>query len=364
MNGPWRQRLGALVYDVPRLLCCVATANGWRRMRNRNDHLSLAPSGVGVRCDWEYTRPLHVAQVFPGAGRWLLQRALRTDPIRLQERPEFADADGVCTNGAATPVAGSPVVSFVIGHRGGERRALLTKVLQSIAAQRDVTFECIVVEQDVAPTLSDRLPAWVRYVPTPAPANLPYCRSWAFNVGAAMARGDLLILHDNDLLVPRNYAARAAALRSEGFEVINLKRFIFYLTPDRAELSTDPLNGRKLAVESVIENATGGGSIAITRSAFEDIGGMDEDFIGWGGEDVEFWDRCRTRRVWEYGELPFVHLWHPPQAGKRAVRGLGALTADLTERRLAMPVEERIAELRLRQRGQPDCPPRLGAPMS
>lgn len=364
MNGRWRQRLGAIVYDVPRLLRCAATANGWRRMRNRNERLSLAPWGGGIRCDWEYTRPLHVANVFPAAGRWLLRRALRTDPIRLQDRPERADAGGVCANGAATLLGGAPVVSFIIGHRGAERRALLATVLRSIAAQRDIAFECIVVEQDTAPTLTSRLPDWVRYTHTPASADLPYCRSWAFNVGAALARGELLILHDNDLLAPQHYAARAAALRAEGYEVINLKRFIFYLARATAEFPSGALDGRKLPVEAVIENATGGGSVAISRSAFEAIGGMDEDFVGWGGEDVEFWDRCRTRRVWEYGELPFIHLWHPPQAGKRAVRGLGALTADLTERRLAASVETRIAELRARERGRPDRPPRYGVPTS
>jgi len=57
-------------------------------------------------------------------------------------------------------------------------------------------------------------------------------------------------------------------------------------------------------------------SIAITRDGYQRIGGMDEGFIGWGGEDNEFWERCQTLKLWPYGALPLVHLWHPAQPGK------------------------------------------------
>jgi predicted glycosyltransferase involved in capsule biosynthesis len=65
-----------------------------------------------------------------------------------------------------------------------------------------------------------------------------------------------------------------------------------------------------------MQNVLGGGSIAITRAAYLAIGGMDEGFVGWGGEDNEFWERAQTLRVWSYGCLPYVHLWHPSQPRK------------------------------------------------
>ena len=67
------------------------------------------------------------------------------------------------------------------------------------------------------------------------------------------------------------------------------------------------------APEVIVQNLEGGGSVATTREAFESIGGMDESFIGWGGEDNEFWQRAQTCRVWPYGYLPIVHLWRPSQ---------------------------------------------------
>ncbi|MEO5672120.1 MAG: galactosyltransferase-related protein, partial [Ramlibacter sp.] len=67
---------------------------------------------------------------------------------------------------------------------------------------------------------------------------------------------------------------------------------------------------------AIMQNGEGGGSITITREAFERIGGMDESFVGWGGEDNEFWERAQTLKSWTWGNLPLVHLWHPSQSGK------------------------------------------------
>jgi hypothetical protein len=71
---------------------------------------------------------------------------------------------------------------------------------------------------------------------------------------------------------------------------------------------------------------------------------MDEDFMGWGGEDVEFWGRVCTRRVWNYGFLPILHLWHAPQPGKLpAKKTLGMARLAQVE---AISPAERISYLR------------------
>ena len=73
-------------------------------------------------------------------------------------------------------------------------------------------------------------------------------------------------------------------------------------------------------------------------------GGMDEAFVGWGGEDVEFWERVRTRKVWPYGYLPLIHLWHPAQPGKWPAKETPGM--ERMRERAALPPEERIRELR------------------
>ena len=109
-------------------------------------------------------------------------------------------------------VTGPPRVAFIIGHRGESRLPLLQATVASIAAQRDVAIECIVVEQSEKPQLAGRLPPWVRTIHTPIKSDaLPYNRSWAFNVGARAAAAPLLVLHDNDFLVPADYAREIVA---------------------------------------------------------------------------------------------------------------------------------------------------------
>jgi hypothetical protein len=324
------------VLDVPRFEWWLRRS--WIRIRNREERLQLAPDGRGVACPWRWTSDLHVAKVFPVLGSRLLQRATAAWPIT------FADAP---------PEAGGDVeVSFVIGHRGADRLPQLLATLRTIAAQRDVRCECIVVEQSAQSEAGPRLPSWVRHVHTPLPsAAMPYCRSWAFNVGARSARGAVLVFHDNDLLVPERYAAEVRDRHREGYEVVNLKRFIFYLS-ERHSRDTETA-GRLSATTppvAIVQNAVGGGSVAVARDAFFAIGGYDESFVGWGGEDNEFWERAQRLRVWPFASLPLVHLWHPPQPDKlRASR----TSAAHFERRSALPPQARVAELAARDFGNP-----------
>ena len=339
--------LGSTIYDLPRFLWAMRPAAqsgshsqaSWVMMRNRDERLMPSSDNSGVACDWQWTSDLHVAKVFPRLGLWLMKRALRDWPIESRNEP-------------ATELGqDSPALSFIIGHRGKERLPHLLATLRSIAAQREVEFECIVVEQSVTPEVKDELPSWVRYVHTPLPyAEMAYSRSWTFNVGARAARAEALVLHDNDMLVPRDYAKEIIRRIETGYEVMNLKRFIFYLSEAH---SAAVMTGRKpLAAkppETIVQNLEAGGSLAITREAYFALGGFDESFVGWGGEDNEFWERASTRRVWPYAYLPIVHLWHAPQAGKVSDN---RSTAKLFEELSRVPVNERIADLTAKSKEQ------------
>lgn len=301
-----RTSVGVWLKDVPRYAARLWLPGGdYLAVRNRGEALEAGPGGKGYRCLWQWTSDLHAPQHLPTLGRTLKRRALAEHPIRR----------------AAAPMArtAQPDVSFIIGHRGAARVPLLLATLETIAAQRAVGVECWVVEQDTQPRIRHQLPSWVRYLHTPPPdPAMPYARSWAFNVGAAHAQGKLLVLHDNDLLVPHDYAEHAAAIAAGGWEVVNLKRFIFFLGEAHTQrLLQSPDGIGDAPPQAIMQNAEGGGSIAITREAFDAIGGMDESFVGWGGEDNEFWERAATRRVWRHGFLPLVHLWHAAQSGKQ-----------------------------------------------
>lgn len=297
---------GALLFDARNFERHVR--GRWTLIRNRNE--SIVDDGRGVACDWRWTSNLHYCEVFPSAGRRLMRRALRDWPILQVDQPASS---------------GEPLVSFVIGHRGAARLPLLLETLRSIAGQ-DVPIECIVVEQSVS---LSRLPPWVRQVHQKVVGDdEPYNRSAAFNLGVQHSCARIVVLHDSDMLVPSAYARELLRSVDDGWEVIDLKRFVFYL--DR--------NG---VLEHVTQNGRGG-SIASTREAYGAIGGFDEGFVGWGGEDNDFWERAGTRRRTSFGYLPIVHLWHAPQDARGGVRRYHEEISKLTP-------EDRIRRLRAKE---------------
>ncbi|HYC62598.1 MAG TPA: galactosyltransferase-related protein [Thermoanaerobaculia bacterium] len=311
-----RHKLGALAYDWPRFLR-HGLAGDPNLMRNRNE--AIVTDGRGVRCEWRFTSDLHIAKVYPFTANVLLRRTLSRWPIDNRDAPRMP---------------GPPKVSFLIGHRGMERLPNLLATLRSIAGQIDVPIECIVIEQSAQREIEAALPTWVRYLHTPVARDFDYCRAATFNEAVRMARGDVIIAHDNDMLVPARYAAEVVDRVSEGAHFVDLKRFIFY---------QDELGER---ITNVVQNLKGG-SIAATKEAYLAIGGFDESFVGWGGEDLEFWERARAHgRVYEFGYLPIVHIWHRAQPGK--IIGNAAPAMQRYEELRAIAPEERIRRLRER----------------
>ncbi len=340
MSASARQVAGVLLKDMPRYLPALAHGgDSYLGVRNRGERLESAPApeGGGFRCDWQWTSDLHAPKVFPSLGRALMRRALAAHPIEL----------------AAAPATGAePPVSFLIGHRGLARLPQLLMTLESIAGQRGPAVECIVVEQDTEALLPRHLPPWVRYVHTPpAQPDTPYNRSCTFNAAAPHALGKVLVLHDNDMLVPADYAVQIIDRVARGYDVVNLKRFIFYLTQQHTQAVLHRGAGLlDAAPSSIVQNLEGGGSVAISREGFDRIGGMDESFVGWGGEDNEFWERASTLRVWPWANLPIVHLWHAPQPGKgRAQHEPLQHYRELS----AIAPQERIEKLKLARSRRP-----------
>jgi glycosyltransferase involved in cell wall biosynthesis len=318
-----RMRAGAIAYDLPRFLLALRRGH-WKEMRNRNERVTS--DGRGIRCEWEFTSDLHIAKVFPSAGARLMRAAFAQWPIVMRAVPDRN--------------AEAPEVSFIIGHRGAARLPNLLTTLMSIAGQRGVSIECIVVEQDTERRIESQLPSWVRHVFTPC--ETAYNRSAAFNAGVDAARGSVVVLHDNDILVPADYAAQCALLAREGNAFIELKRFLFFL--DEVETArVFATHEPPTAVRSTIMQNALGGTIAARRDAYLAAGGFDEAFVGWGGEDNEFWERAEhSGRTYRFGYLPFMHLFHAPQPGK-ADPNAGAVRRYAEVRHI--PPDERIKRL-------------------
>ena len=336
-----KELAGVLLKDSARyrraLQTEVSAENGdplWLRLCNRNETLEVNPDGPGVYCPWRWTSDLHACGVKPSYGQQLAERAFRDWPIT------FADSH---------PTNGKPKVSFIIAHEGGNRIDHVVWVTRSILGQKHADVECIVVDQTDTPVFDQQLSDSVNYIHRPRPVGMKgWRKSWAFNQGARVAAGEILVFHDGDIIAPDGYAA-ALVENMKSSKAASIQRFLFNLNKsDTNKLFATSTWPKRLQPERIRQNWEGG-TIAVRRESFFELGGYDEAFVGWGGEDNEFFNRCSGVGHLKFGFVPFVHLWHEAQTDKHSTDNKN-ITSALDER-LGIPVETRMAELRNRKFG-------------
>jgi hypothetical protein len=332
MSG-FRQRLGCWLHErwltevVLRLPTVARVFNiSWLDLRNRAERLQPDVRTGGRGCAWRDSSVLTVSRVFPEVGTRLLAHALRERPIKLHSEQKDA------------PATDDPMVSVLIPVGGLGRLPQFTLALAGARAQSGVSCEVIVVEQSNAPALAGQLPPDVRYfhqmqIDTSAGFN----KSQALNRAAREARGEILIVLDADYLLPSCFAAECCRVLAD-VDAVRPARLLFYLDEaSTVDLVTHRDPTRISGIEKVVANNPT--PIALKRSTYWEIGGHDEGYFGWGGEDTEFLDRLRTRPISEAGWLPVVHAWHAP-AEKKAD---GDRNLRFHASRIAIPTPERIS---------------------
>lgn len=333
MNPPTlKNKIGCWWHERWRTECALRpawstwTGIRWLDLRNRNETLVVGSDANARECGWLHSSWLTVARVFPETGARLYAHCFAEWPFALEQRPS-----------SENPVP-RPSVSIVIPYAGSGRSRSFDAVLSAFLAQADVRPEIVVAEYAERPEIADRLPPGIRHVRVPPRAGeRGFSRARTLNAGAAAASGRYLVLHDADIVVPRTYLAAIAARLDAGWEALQPLRFLFYLgETDSRQFIAASGAFKPRSVDKIRQNFSGG-SLAITREAYVEVGGHDEDFSGWGAEDQEMLDRLATRRMFRGGIAPAVHLWHPPQA-----RGGDGNTGLLAEK-LRISRAERLA---------------------
>jgi len=180
-------------------------------------------------------------------------------------------------------------------------------------------YRIVVVEQDETPRLERELAPFADKYIFAYNAG-PYNRGWAFNVGAGTpgARAGALCLIDADLLVSTDFLQRGLERFEQGERAVLPYDEVLYLDATSTEQAIgDWLGARPLEpgrYHGQLFSTSQGGCIWVESSVYQEIGGHDERFRGWGREDREFWDRLsRTVRV-EQLRGRQLHLYHPRPA--------------------------------------------------
>lgn len=162
----------------------------------------------------------------------------------------------------------------------------------------------------------------------------PFCKTAAVNAAFRRSRGDVIVILDADCYMDYRVILRCAEEIRESHKqghplwYIPYRRF-YRLTdsatrcliagrPGAAMVFADPPVAEDYAHQNPPSSGHHWGAMVqiMHRDAFKAVGGMDERFKGWGGEDVAFMYAVETlyggRRTYD---AAVYHLWHPTIKG-------------------------------------------------
>ncbi|MCK9921599.1 galactosyltransferase-related protein [Frankia sp. AgPm24] len=163
-------------------------------------------------------------------------------------------------------------------------------------------------------------PGWeLRVGEYPASAG-PWRKSAAVRAALTGCTARVLVIADADVWVtPTDVLAQAVTLAADGAPWVMPHRQVRRLSPETTArvLAGEPVEQagatRGALAERPYVGMRGGGLLVIRADAWEQVGGFDPRFAGWGGED-EALGLAADALLGQGVRLPGVlwHLWHPP----------------------------------------------------
>lgn len=220
--------------------------------------------------------------------------------------------------------AGSPPVAVVLPFRDTTAsRSRLRNLLACVRALADQTldraqYRVVVVEADAEPRWAETVrPLVDAYVHLPWSGH--FTKAWAVNVGVVQASGaaPLLCVLDGDVLVDRDFLRRnVARLGHRGRQAHLPFRDALCLDAGSTSLA---VRRRVLEGEAEVDAAELRGAVLrrppghcvwVRRELFDRVGGFDERFVGWGGEDLDLVFRLDVVGAVDRYDDPLLHLDH------------------------------------------------------
>lgn len=169
----------------------------------------------------------------------------------------------------------------------GARRRNLEVVIRWLTS---ADIEVVLVEHTTTPDSILELPASVNRLHIPANAQ-PFNKALACNVGFVATDTPIIALVDADTLVPTPSLMQSVQAVRDGLDAVRpYGRLIEFDETSTIALQEgaplpEPQPGERDDAREGEHIPLCGGIVIIRSSAYESVGGMDESFHGWGGED-------------------------------------------------------------------------------
>ena len=196
----------------------------------------------------------------------------------------------------------------------------IRKFLQALVKQTVMPLEVIVADDgsmdrtfDVIVEEASNCPFTVRYV---SRDHNGYRLSSLWNMGARLSVGDRLLFTNADVLHEEGSTEAHSKCQAEigGGMIVGITK--------NGEIDNNARNNRSYIDDNNLLGVWGG-NFSITADKFRELGGFDEGFNGWGGEDADLAQRCLAKGgdiEWVRGSVG-CHLDHPIKDYARESQG-------------------------------------------
>ncbi|WP_165495007.1 glycosyltransferase [Actinomadura roseirufa] len=256
-------------------------------------------------------------------------------------RPSYRRSIGRPLTDRTRPAGDVPllvVIPFRDDHPDKRRLRNLLACLQSLHDQScdRASYRIVVVEADTRPRWGDVLREHSDIYLFAQDAGA-FNKSWAINVGVVNAgcRAEILCVLDADCIVDRSFIERnLERFQHSGRQVHLPYRDALYLD---AQSSGSVIQARCArgepgfdleSLRGFLLRRTMGACIWLRADIFRQVGGFDERFVGWGGEDIDFMLRLHTVSSVDRYDDDLLHLDHGrPEMSARGVVARGEIAA-------------------------------------
>lgn len=198
--------------------------------------------------------------------------------------------------------------TYIIGYRHKpDRLNNLRKTLDWINSFSNV--EVLLVEQDKHSKIED-LNLKCKHIFIKS--EMPYNRSWAFNVGLKYSQSNVIVFGDSDLIMnPDDFIKGLNSLNQ--YEMVSPYHSVVDLTPEESNLNFNNIIQINRPGRGETDNQKiniSGGIAMFRRDAIQKIAGWNESFLGWGGEDDFQTIKVKNLLTWIELKARCYHFWH------------------------------------------------------